>query len=103
MHSLHHRPCRLEPTLTKSPPNPTQRRPTSKKFSPRKPASTSSPTPFSPCTVAFDQLLSVFLHHPKQTPDDIANTHLPFKFSDGFGSASGCIGTLFTIFGIIDG
>lgn len=53
-------------------------------------------------SVAFDQLLPVFLHHPVQVPDE-SNTRLPFKFSGGFGLASGRIGMLFTLFGICSG
>lgn len=53
-------------------------------------------------SVSFDQLLPVFLHHPVQAPDE-SNTHLPFKFSGGFGLASGRIGTLFTVFGVCSG
>ena len=51
-------------------------------------------------SVAYDQLLPIFLHHPKQVPDEL-NTHLPFKFSGGFGLGSGRIGTLFTMYGFI--
>jgi hypothetical protein len=51
-------------------------------------------------SVSFDQLLPVFLHHPVQVPGG-GNTQLPFRFSGGFGLASGRIGTLFTIFGIV--
>lgn len=50
-------------------------------------------------TVAFDQILPVFMHHPTQdihSPD----VHLPFKFSGGFGIGSGRIGVLFTIYGV---
>jgi hypothetical protein len=49
---------------------------------------------------AYDQLLPIFLHHPRQqhTPH---NTHLPFQFSGGFGLGSSRIGTLFTLNGII--
>lgn len=51
---------------------------------------------------ATDQLLPIFLHHPRQhhTP---ANTHLPLRFSGGFGLGSSRIGTLFTLYGIIGG
>jgi hypothetical protein len=51
-------------------------------------------------SVAFDQLLPIFLHHPRQKPDP-SNTHLPFKFSGGFGLGSGRIGTLFTMYGVV--
>lgn len=53
-------------------------------------------------SVAFDQLLPIFMHHPQQTPDK-HNTHLPFKFSGGFGIDSGRIGTLFTLYGVCGG
>jgi len=53
-------------------------------------------------SVAYDQLLPIFLHHPveEHTP---ANTYLPFKFWGGFGLESGRIGTLFTMYGICGG
>ncbi|KAK1636168.1 major facilitator superfamily transporter [Colletotrichum phormii] len=53
-------------------------------------------------SVAFDQVLPVFLNYPKQehTPE---NTNLPFQFSGGFGLDSGRIGTIFTIYGITCG
>lgn len=49
--------------------------------------------------VAFDQLLPIFLHTPRQvhTP---ANTSLPFKFSGGYGLDSSRIGTIYTMYGI---
>jgi hypothetical protein len=53
-------------------------------------------------SVAFDQLLPVFLNHSTQVPDE-SNTRLPFKFSGGFGLASDRIGTLFMLFGICSG
>lgn len=53
-------------------------------------------------SVAFDQLLPIFMHHPRQIPDS-DNTQLPFKFSGGFGLGSGRIGALFTLFGIFGG
>ncbi|CAG8958359.1 hypothetical protein HYFRA_00011036 [Hymenoscyphus fraxineus] len=49
--------------------------------------------------VAYDQLLPIFMHNPQQKHDS-SNTHLPFKFSGGFGLGSGRIGTLFTLYGI---
>ena len=51
--------------------------------------------------VAFDQVLPVFLNYPRYVPDE--NTHLPFKFSGGFGIGSDRIGTIFTIYGIACG
>jgi Major Facilitator Superfamily len=53
-------------------------------------------------SVAFDQLLPVFLNHSTQVPNE-HNTRLPFKFSGGFGLASDRIGTLFMLFGICSG
>ncbi|KAI0000720.1 major facilitator superfamily protein [Xylariaceae sp. FL0662B] len=53
-------------------------------------------------SVAYDQVLPVFLNYPRQahTPE---NTSLPFVFSGGFGLASGHIGTIFTLYGIVCG
>jgi hypothetical protein len=48
---------------------------------------------------AYDQLLPIFMHHPRQHPDS-SNTSLPFKFSGGFGLGSGRIGTMFTLYGV---
>ncbi|KAI4199888.1 MAG: hypothetical protein LQ346_002497 [Caloplaca aetnensis] len=52
-------------------------------------------------SVAYDQLLPVFMHHPSQPnrPSD-PGVHLPFKFSGGFGIDSDRIGILFTIYGV---
>ena len=51
-------------------------------------------------SVAYDQLLPIFLHHPTQIPTK-ENTHLPFKFSGGFGLNSSSIGTMFTMYGVL--
>ncbi|KXJ91269.1 major facilitator superfamily domain-containing protein [Microdochium bolleyi] len=53
-------------------------------------------------SVAFDQLLPVFLHYPivEHTPE---NTSLPFVFNGGFGLKSGSIGTIFTVYGLLCG
>jgi MFS family permease len=53
-------------------------------------------------SVAYDQVLPVFLHYPTQhhTPE---NSYLPFQFSGGYGLASDRIGTIFTIYGITCG
>ena len=50
-------------------------------------------------SVAFDQLLPVFLHLPPQ-PDRSTNpnVHYPLKFAGGFGIASDRIGLLFTLY-----
>ncbi|OBT55070.1 hypothetical protein VE04_04497, partial [Pseudogymnoascus sp. 24MN13] len=53
-------------------------------------------------SMAMDQLLPIFMHHPQQAPDS-SNTKLPFKFSGGFGISSSRIGTLFTAYGICSG
>lgn len=36
-------------------------------------------------SVAFDQLLPIFMHHPTREMGDNAHVHLPFKFAGGFG------------------
>ncbi|OAK94159.1 MFS general substrate transporter [Phaeosphaeriaceae sp. SRC1lsM3a] len=50
-------------------------------------------------TMAYDQLLPVFMHHPPQSPGD-PDVKLPFKFHGGFGIDSQRIGLIFTIFAI---
>lgn len=50
-------------------------------------------------SIAYDQLIPVFLHHPPQALDD-PNVSLPFKFSGGFGIDSRRIGAMFTLFAI---
>lgn len=50
-------------------------------------------------TLAFDQLLPVFMHHPPQSRDD-PNVKLPLKFAGGFGIDSRRIGAIFTFFAI---
>ncbi|KAF4493362.1 tetracycline resistance TCR1 [Fusarium agapanthi] len=51
-------------------------------------------------SVAYDQILSVFLRHPveKHTPE---NTSFPFYFSGGFGMKHSEVGTIYTIYGIV--
>ncbi|SPO07640.1 related to E.coli tetracycline resistance protein TCR1 [Cephalotrichum gorgonifer] len=53
-------------------------------------------------SVAYDQILPVFLNYPvlEHTPE---NTSLPFRFSGGFGLGSGRIGSIFTFYGITCG
>ncbi|KAI1152629.1 major facilitator superfamily domain-containing protein [Nemania diffusa] len=53
-------------------------------------------------SVAFDQVLPVFLHYPPEahTPETVSP---PFFFSGGFGLNSGRIGTIFTFYGIMCG
>lgn len=53
-------------------------------------------------SVAYDQVLPVFLNYPRVAPDD-SNTRLPFKFTGGFGLSSDKIGTIFTVYGIACG
>lgn len=53
-------------------------------------------------SVAFDQVLPVFLNYPIESHTDY-NTSLPFFFSGGFGLNSGRIGTIFTLYGITCG
>ncbi|KAF2654995.1 MFS general substrate transporter [Lophiostoma macrostomum CBS 122681] len=50
-------------------------------------------------TMAFDQLLPVFMHHP---PQDINSPEvsLPFRFTGGFGLDSRRIGAIFTFFAV---
>ncbi|MCJ1308915.1 hypothetical protein MMC25_002570 [Agyrium rufum] len=50
-------------------------------------------------SVAYDQLLPVFMHLPVQ-PIDSPDVKLPFKFAGGFGIDSERIGTLFTLYGV---
>ncbi|KAI9731524.1 MAG: hypothetical protein M1834_004644 [Cirrosporium novae-zelandiae] len=51
-------------------------------------------------SVAWDQLLPIFMHHPVQQLHDNPDVHLPFKFASGFGINSDRIGLLFTGYGI---
>ncbi|OAA68187.1 major facilitator superfamily transporter [Niveomyces insectorum RCEF 264] len=53
-------------------------------------------------SVAYDQVLPVFLNYPRQSAND-SNTKLPFKFSGGFGLSSGQIGTIFTCNALVSG
>ncbi|GAW21220.1 hypothetical protein ANO14919_107380 [Xylariales sp. No.14919] len=53
-------------------------------------------------SVAFDQVLPVFLNFPTQEHNNL-NTSLPFFFSGGFGLKSGRIGTIFALYGIMSG
>jgi hypothetical protein len=50
-------------------------------------------------SVAFDQLLPIFMHYPVQSSDS-PDIHLPFKFAGGFGIDSKQIGLLFTVYGV---
>ena len=53
-------------------------------------------------SVAYDQVLPVFLNYPIQVPDE-TNTRLPFRFSGGFGLGSDKIGTIYTVYGVACG
>ncbi|KAK3310450.1 major facilitator superfamily domain-containing protein [Chaetomium strumarium] len=53
-------------------------------------------------SVAYDQVLPVFLNYPRVPPDE-HNTRLPFKFTGGFGLSSDKIGTIYTVYGIACG
>ncbi|KAH8200387.1 hypothetical protein TruAng_005416 [Truncatella angustata] len=53
-------------------------------------------------SVAYDQILPVFLNYPRDEHDP-AKFRLPFVFTGGFGLTSGSIGTIFTIYGIVCG
>ena len=53
-------------------------------------------------SVAFDQIVPVFLNYPKEGLNH-DNTRLPFYFRSGFGLDSGEIGTIFTLYGITCG
>ncbi|KIX92076.1 uncharacterized protein Z520_12230 [Fonsecaea multimorphosa CBS 102226] len=50
-------------------------------------------------SVAYDQLLPIFMHYPVQPIQD-PQVHLPWKFAGGFGIDSNRIGLLFTIYGV---
>lgn len=50
-------------------------------------------------SVAYDQLLPIFMHAHRRPAD--APVHLPFKFTGGFGIDHSRIGTLFTMYGVI--
>ena len=53
-------------------------------------------------SVAYDQLLPVFMHYPPQIGrSKDSDVRLPFKFTGGFGIDSDRIGLLFTLYGII--
>ena len=53
-------------------------------------------------SVAYDQLLPIFMHYPPQTDrSSNPNVQLPFKFTGGFGIDSDRIGLLFTLYGIV--
>ncbi|KAI9717931.1 MAG: hypothetical protein M1812_004458 [Candelaria pacifica] len=50
-------------------------------------------------SVAYDQTLPVFMHHPRQDHNDTSAVQFPFKFAGGFGLESSRIGVLFMIYG----
>jgi hypothetical protein len=51
-------------------------------------------------SIAFDQLLPVFMHHPRHGRD-IIKDRPPFSFNKGFGIDSGRIGLMFTLYGVV--
>jgi MFS family permease len=53
-------------------------------------------------SVAYDQILSVFLRHPveQHTPE---NTAFPFYFSGGFGMSHSQVGLIYTVYGVVCG
>lgn len=57
-------------------------------------------------SIAFDQLLPVFMHHPRSGPGilplpSLRNGDSPLRFNAGFGLHSGIIGLFFTAYGIV--
>ena len=52
-------------------------------------------------SMAFDQLIPVFMHHPRQDHSNNPQFAPPLKFAGGFGLQSGRIGLLFTLYGVI--
>ena len=53
-------------------------------------------------SVAYDQVLPVFLNYPRVVPDE-TNSHLPFQFTGGFGLSSDKIGSIYTVYGVACG
>ncbi|KAF5019864.1 hypothetical protein F66182_8100 [Fusarium sp. NRRL 66182] len=53
-------------------------------------------------SVAYDQILSVFLRHPVEEHTH-ANTSFPFYFSGGFGMSHSQVGSIYTVYGIVCG
>ncbi len=53
-------------------------------------------------SVAYDQVLPVFLNYPEQAADERGGNDLLF-FSGGFGLDSGRIGSIFTLYGVVCG
>jgi hypothetical protein len=51
-------------------------------------------------SIAFDQLLPVFMHHPRHGRG-IVDYSPPFSFNKGFGIDSGRIGLMFTLYGVV--
>ena len=111
-HARHHRPSFVDaeasaPLLPKSGTAPEVKfeapPPTMKEiFSPQVTINIIAYTFLALHSVAFDQVLPVFLNFPRQVPDG-ENTHLPFHFSGGFGLSSNRIGTIFTAYGLACG
>ncbi|KUI58170.1 hypothetical protein VP1G_05485 [Cytospora mali] len=107
-HERHHRPSFVDaeasaPLLPKSgvvPKTKSEAPPTMKEiFTPQVTTNIIAYTFLALHSVAFDQILPVFLNYPRQVPDE-ENTHLPFHFSGGWGLSSNSIGTILTIYGL---
>ena len=53
-------------------------------------------------SIALDQLLPVFLHHPRSGPSVLPpESESPLRFNRGFGFHSARIGLLFTLYGVV--
>ena len=53
-------------------------------------------------SIAYDQILPVFMHFPRQTDrSSNPNVRLPFKFTGGFGIDSDRIGLIFMAYGVV--
>jgi hypothetical protein len=68
-------------------------------FSPQSSINLCAYTLLATHSVAYDQLIPVFMHHPVQAIQDPA-VQLPFKFAGGFGINAARIGALSTIYGL---
>ena len=52
-------------------------------------------------SIAYDQLLPVFMHYPPRSSLPAAKEHLPFQFKGGFGIDSDRIGLIFMAYGVV--
>ena len=69
-------------------------------FSPQSSINLAAYTLLAMHSVAYDQFIAVFMHHPAQSIDDPA-VHLPLQFSGGFGIDAGRIGAMSTIYALV--